>query len=64
MRRLVANFFILQINVNSWARDPYGTALSVALQTKPFPDAVEEATEVFARVCDRFIELFGSKGKA
>lgn len=64
MRRLVANFFILQINVNSWARDPYATALSVALQTKPFPDAVEEATEVFARVCDRFIELFGSKGKA
>ena len=55
---------VSKFNVNSWARDPYVKALTAALQTKPFPDAVEEATEVFASVCERFIKLFGSDGKA
>ncbi|KAJ7641465.1 aldolase [Roridomyces roridus] len=55
---------ISKINVNSWARDPYVKALTEGLQTKPFPDAADEATEVFAKVCDRFIVLFGSAGKA
>lgn len=31
---------------------------------KPFPEAVEEATEVFAKVCERFFHLFGAAGKA
>ncbi|KAJ7223156.1 aldolase [Mycena pura] len=55
---------ISKINVNSWGRDPYAKALAAGLQTKAFPDAVEEATEVFASVCDRFFKLFGSAGKA
>ncbi|OBZ71689.1 putative fructose-bisphosphate aldolase [Grifola frondosa] len=36
---------ITKININSWGRDPYAKHLASALQTKPFPDAVEEATE-------------------
>ncbi|KAJ7475121.1 aldolase [Mycena galericulata] len=55
---------ISKINVNSWGRDPYAKALAASLQTKPFPDAVEEATEVFSKVCDRFFQLFDSAGKA
>ncbi|KAJ7086466.1 aldolase [Mycena belliarum] len=55
---------ISKININSWGRDPYAKALAESLQTKPFPDAVEDATEVFAKVCDRFIRLFDSMGKA
>ncbi|KAJ7736740.1 aldolase [Mycena maculata] len=55
---------ISKINVNSWARDPYAKALAEGLQTKPFPDAVDDATEVFSKVCDRFFKLFGSVGKA
>ncbi|EIM86071.1 aldolase [Stereum hirsutum FP-91666 SS1] len=55
---------ISKINVNSWARDPYAKTLAAGLQSKPFPDAVEEATEVFAKVCDRFFVLFESKDKA
>ncbi|THU80438.1 aldolase [Dendrothele bispora CBS 962.96] len=31
---------------------------------KPFPDAIEEATEVFAGVCERMMKVFGSVGKA
>lgn len=53
-----------QINVNSWARDPYVQSLTEGLKTKPFPEAVDDATEVFTAVCVRFIELFGSRGKA
>jgi fructose-bisphosphate aldolase, class II len=53
-----------QINVNSWARDPYVKKLTDGLQTMPFPDAVEEATEAFAKVCERFFILFGSSGRA
>jgi fructose-bisphosphate aldolase class II len=34
------------------------------LQTMSFPEAVEEATEVFAKACERFFILFGSAGKA
>lgn len=55
---------VSKINVNSWARDPYVKVLATGLQSKPFPDAVEESTEVFAKVCDRFFDLFGSSGKA
>ncbi|KAJ3785021.1 aldolase [Lentinula aff. detonsa] len=56
---------ISKFNINSWARDPYLENLTTSLRAgKPLPDAIEEATEVFAKVCDRFIELFGSAGKA
>ncbi|KAF9005098.1 ketose-bisphosphate aldolase [Cyathus striatus] len=55
---------VSKINVNSWARDPYAKKLGESLLTKPFPEAVEEATEVFAQVCERFFHLFGSSGKA
>ncbi len=50
--------------MNSWARDPYVKKLAAGLQDKPFPDAVEEATEEFAKVVERFIILFESAGKA
>ena len=53
-----------QININSWGRDPYAKRLAEALQTRPFPDAVEDAVKVFEDVCERFFHLFGSAGKA
>lgn len=53
-----------QININSWGRDPYARRLAEGLQSKPFPDAVEDATKVFEDVCERFFNLFGSTGKA
>lgn len=53
-----------QINVNSWCRDPYAAALAKGLASKPFPEAQEEATEVMARECEKWIKLFGSAGKA
>ncbi|PPQ68903.1 hypothetical protein CVT26_001840 [Gymnopilus dilepis] len=55
---------VSKINVNSWCRDPYAKALGEGLLSKPFPQAVEDATEVFAKNCDRFFTLFGSAGKA
>ncbi|KAI0030168.1 aldolase [Vararia minispora EC-137] len=55
---------ISKINVNSWARDPYAAMLAEGLRSKSFPEAVEEATEVFAGMCVRFFELFGSAGRA
>ncbi|KAF7328938.1 Fructose-bisphosphate aldolase [Mycena venus] len=55
---------ISKINVNSWGRDPYAKALAEGLQTKSFPEAVEDATETFERVCARFFALFNSAGKA
>ncbi|KAI0770418.1 aldolase [Fomes fomentarius] len=55
---------ISKININSWGRDPYARRLAEALQSKPFPDAVEDATKVFEDVCERFFHLFGSGGKA
>lgn len=30
----------------------------------PFPEAIEEATEVFAGACEDLFRLFGSAGKA
>ncbi|KAF9074773.1 ketose-bisphosphate aldolase [Rhodocollybia butyracea] len=62
-RECIANG-ISKININSWARDPYLKVLVDALQTQPFPDAIEEGTEAFSEVCDRFMTLFGSAGKA
>ncbi|KAK4688484.1 fructose-bisphosphate aldolase, class II, partial [Tremellales sp. Uapishka_1] len=55
---------VTKINVNSWCRDPYVEALSKGLASKPFPEATEDATEVFAKAAERFIKLFGSEGKA
>ncbi|KAF9467684.1 ketose-bisphosphate aldolase [Collybia nuda] len=55
---------VSKININSWGRDVYAKRLGESLLSKPFPDAVEEATEVFANSCDRFFRLFGSAGKA
>ena len=55
---------ISKVNVNSWARDPYAKTLGSGLQSKSFPEAVEESTEVFAKVCERFFDVLGSSGKA
>ncbi|RDB21929.1 putative fructose-bisphosphate aldolase [Hypsizygus marmoreus] len=55
---------VSKININSWGRDPYARKLGEELLAEPFPTAVEDATEVFARVCERFFALFGSAGKA
>ena len=55
---------VTKINVNSWCRDPYQEALSKALAAKPMPDAIEDATEVFAQKCEGFMKIFGSAGKA
>ena len=38
--------------------------LSKGLATKPLPDAIEDAIEVMAKECERFIKLLGSEGKA
>ncbi len=59
-----ATLIIVQININSWGRDVYAKRLSEALASKPFPDAVEDATQAFEAVCERFFHLFGSAGKA
>ncbi|KAF8907037.1 aldolase [Gymnopilus junonius] len=55
---------VSKVNVNSWGRDPYAKTLGEGLLSKPFPDAVESATEIFMKSCDRFFKLFGSAGKA
>ncbi|KAF8633115.1 hypothetical protein AX15_001498 [Amanita polypyramis BW_CC] len=55
---------VSKFNVNTAARDPYVETFSQGLTQKPFPDAIEEATEVFAGVCERLFTLFGSAGKA
>lgn len=55
---------IIQINVNSWAREPYVKTLAEGLQSKPLPDAIEDATKAFEDVCVRLFEVFGSAGKA
>jgi len=55
---------VSKVNVNSWGRDLYAKSLGEGLLSKPFPEAVEDATEVFAKSCDRFFKLFGSAGKA
>ncbi|WVW80802.1 hypothetical protein I302_102789 [Kwoniella bestiolae CBS 10118] len=55
---------VSKFNINSWARDPYVETYSQALASKAFPDAEEEAVEAFAKVCDRFMNLLGSSGKA
>ncbi|KAK1922895.1 ketose-bisphosphate aldolase [Papiliotrema laurentii] len=55
---------VSKINVNSWCRDPYVENLAEGLKNKPFPEAIEDATEVFAKKCEWFFHLFGSAGKA
>ncbi|KJA15911.1 hypothetical protein HYPSUDRAFT_333762 [Hypholoma sublateritium FD-334 SS-4] len=55
---------VTKINVNSWGRDVYAKSLGEGLLSKPFPDAVEAATEVFVKSCVRFFTLFSSAGKA
>jgi fructose-bisphosphate aldolase class II len=55
---------VTKINVNSWNRDPYAAALSKGLANDPFPDATENATELFAQECAKWIKRFGSDGKA
>ncbi|WVQ85807.1 hypothetical protein IAT38_007975 [Cryptococcus sp. DSM 104549] len=56
---------VSKFNINSWARDPYCETLGKELSAAtPFPDASEAAIEAFAKVCDHFFEVLGSKGKA
>ncbi|THG98364.1 hypothetical protein EW145_g7439 [Phellinidium pouzarii] len=56
-RECIANG-VSKINVNSWARDPYVKCLSSRLASgTPFPEAVEESTEVFARLHLRDTDL-------
>ncbi|PIL35217.1 hypothetical protein GSI_03007 [Ganoderma sinense ZZ0214-1] len=62
-RECIANG-ISKININSWGRDPYAKKLAEGLQTKTFPEAVDDATKVFEDICARFFDLFGSAGKA
>ncbi len=58
-------FIPSQINVNSWARDPYLARFAKGIQEQePLPDTIEAATEVFAAECERFMRLFGSAEKA
>ncbi len=54
---------VIQVNINSWARDPYNETLSKGIVSKGFPDAVEDAVEAFAVQVERFIKLLGSAGK-
>jgi fructose-bisphosphate aldolase class II len=58
------SWLIRQINVNSWVRDPYMESLAAGFKSKPFPDAVEDATKVVMQECERFFKLFGSENKA
>lgn len=54
-----------QINVNSWAREPYLARFAKGIQDEePLPDTIEAATEAFAGSCERMMHLFGSAGKA
>ena len=56
---------ITKINVNGWAREPYLEAMKSGLNAgKPLPEIIEESTEVFAQACEKFMDLFGSTGKA
>ena len=55
---------VSKINVNSWCRDPYAASLSAGLVSKPFPEALEDATEVMATECEKWMKVFGSAGKA
>ena len=51
--------------MNSWCRDPYCAKLAEGFTNgKGFPDAVDDAIEVFAKEVERFIKLIGSEGKA
>ena len=56
---------ISKINVNSWAREPYLEVVKAGLNAgKPYPEIIEESTEAFAKVCGRFMDMFGSSGRA
>jgi fructose-bisphosphate aldolase class II len=56
---------VTQININSWCRDPYLARFAKGVQEEePLPDIIEASTEVFAKECERFMNLFGSAGKA
>ncbi|TYJ55253.1 hypothetical protein B9479_004083 [Cryptococcus floricola] len=56
---------VSKFNINSWARDPYCETLGKELSSStPFPEASEKAIEAYAKVCDHFFEVLGSKGKA
>lgn len=63
-RECIANG-ITKINVNGWAREPYLEVMKSGLNAgKLFPEIIEESTETFAKACERFMDLFGSTGKA
>lgn len=64
MRESNERYLSRQININSWGRDPYARALGEALLSKTFPEAVDIASEVLIKECDRFFAVFRSKGKA
>ncbi|EIW66298.1 hypothetical protein TREMEDRAFT_65569 [Tremella mesenterica DSM 1558] len=62
--RKIVKSGVTKLNVNSWCRDPYVETLGQGLLSRPFPEAMEEATEAFAKECERLFHLFGSAGKA
>jgi len=54
-----------KFNINSWVRDPIMESIAAGLaKGTPLPDLYEEATEVGAKVNERFMHLLGSAGKA
>ncbi|PPQ82795.1 hypothetical protein CVT25_009284 [Psilocybe cyanescens] len=55
---------VSKVNINVEGRTLYAKALGEGLLSKPFPEAVENATEVFTKECERFMTIFGSTEKA
>jgi len=55
---------VTKFNVNSWCRDKATAVYGERWPETPFPDVQDEATEVFAKECERFMNLLGSAGKA
>lgn len=65
--RLVSFFDMpcLQINVNSWVRDPYMDQIRDGLiAEKPLPDIYEAATEAGAQASERMFRVYGCVNKA
>jgi len=55
---------VSKVNVNSWLRDAYVAALEKGLQTKTFPEAIDDAIAAMVKEAERFADVLGSTGKA